>query len=304
MARRDLNELDLAALYTCLSEGGLVDRLLLLAREEDLGRPAMDLTTGALGLKGEATGRFVAREAMVVSGLACMPALLEVFAPACAWSPAASDGQRVESGQPLGEVAGPAPELLALERTALNLLSRLSGVATNTARYVEAVEGTGAAVLDTRKTTPGLRALEKYAVRCGGGLCHRVGLHDAVLIKDNHLAGMSPEVIRRRIAAAAAKARSAADPRFVEVEVDSLEQLESVLGAEGVDIVLLDNMAPEALRRAVALRDDRSPGTLLEASGGVRLETIRAIAETGVERISCGALTHQARGVDIGLDFA
>jgi len=304
MARRDLNELDLATLYARLSEGGLVDRLLLLAREEDLGRPACDLTTSALGLGGEATGRFVAREAMVVSGLACMPALLGVFAPGCAWSPAGADGQRVGSGQTLGEVAGPAPELLALERTALNLLSRLSGVATNTARHVEAVEGTGAAVLDTRKTTPGLRALEKYAVRCGGGLCHRLGLHDAALIKDNHLAGLAPEAMRERVASAAARARSAAAPLFVEVEVDSLEQLEAVLGAEGVDIVLLDNMAPETLRRAVAMRDERSPGTLLEASGGVRLETIRRIAETGVERISCGALTHQAQGVDIALDFA
>jgi nicotinate-nucleotide pyrophosphorylase (carboxylating) len=302
--RDDWNDLPLPALYARLASGGLVDRLLRLAREEDLGARPLDLTTAAMDLTGDATARLVAREGMIVAGLACMPELLAVFAPGSSWSPACADGERASAGVTLGELTGPARELLALERTTLNLVGRLSGVATGTARYVEAVAGTKARVLDTRKTTPGLRVLEKYAVRCGGGHCHRMGLHDAVLIKDNHLAGLTPEMIAERVTEAAARARRVADPLFVEVEVDTVEQLEGALRASGVDIVLLDNMDGATMRRAVAMRDERAPGVLLEASGGVRLETIRAIAETGVDRISCGALTHQATSVDVALDFA
>ena len=302
--RDDWNDLPLPALYARLASGGLVDRLLRLAREEDLGARPLDLTTAAMDLRGDATARIVAREGMTVAGLACMPELLAVFAPGSSWSPASADGERVSAGATLGELAGPARELLALERTTLNLIGRLSGVATGTARHVEAVAGTRTQVLDTRKTTPGLRVLEKYAVRCGGGRCHRMGLHDAVLIKDNHLAGLTPEVIAERVTDAAARARRVADPLFVEVEVDTIEQLEGALGAAGVDIVLLDNMDGATMRRAVAMRDERAPGVLLEASGGVRLETIRAIAETGVDRISCGALTHRATSADVALDFA
>lgn len=303
MTRHDWNDLPLPSLYARLASGGLVDRLLRLAREEDLGVPARDLTTVSMGLAGRASARVVARETMIVAGLACVPELLAVFAPGTAWSPACADGERREAGAPLGDFAGPAAELLAIERTMLNLVGRLSGVATLTARFVEAVEGTGARVLDTRKTTPGLRVLEKYAVRCGGGHCHRMGLHDAVLIKDNHLAGLTPDAIAERVSEAAARARAVADPLFVEVEVDTLEQLDGALRAAGLDIVLLDNMDGDTMRRAVAMRDQRARGVLLEASGGVRLDTIRAIAETGVDRISCGAMTHQATSVDVALDF-
>jgi len=298
------NDLDPPSLYARLNETGLVERLLRLAREEDMGRPPIDLTTGAMEIRGDARARLVARETMTVAGLACMPDLLAVFAPRCAWSPACADGSTVDAGTCLGELVGPAPELLALERTMLNLVGRLSGVATHAARFVAAAGDARARVLDTRKTTPGLRVLEKYAVRCGGAFCHRMGLHDAVLIKDNHLAGLSPEQIAERVSAAAARARGAGDPLFVEVEVDSLDQLAGALAAEGVDIVLLDNMAPDTLREAVAMRDERAPGVLLEASGGVRLDTIGAIAATGVDRISCGAMTHQATSVDVALDFA
>ncbi|MFG0276268.1 MAG: carboxylating nicotinate-nucleotide diphosphorylase [Phycisphaerales bacterium] len=297
------NDLPLPALYARLASSGLVDRLLRIARDEDLGARPVDLTTAAMGIEGDATARLAAREPMAVAGLACMPELLAVFAPNAAWSPACADGERVQADTSLGELAGPAPELLALERTMLNLVGRLAGIATNTARYVEAVAGAKSRVLDTRKTTPGLRLLEKYAVRCGGGFCHRMGLHDAVLIKDNHLAGLTPEQIAERVGAAAARARASADPMFVEVEVDSLEQLEGALRASGVNIVLLDNMDADTMRRAVAMRDGLAPSVLLEASGGVRLETIRAIAEAGVDRISAGALTHQATSVDVGLDF-
>jgi nicotinate-nucleotide pyrophosphorylase (carboxylating) len=298
------NDLDLPALYARLNERALVERVLRLARDEDLGRPPIDLTTGAMQIEGDAPARLVAREAMTVAGLACMPDLLSVFAPGAAWSPACADGPAVDAGACLGELAGPASELLALERTMLNLVSRLSGVATHAARFVAAVGDAKARVLDTRKTTPGLRVLEKYAVRCGGAFCHRMGLHDAVLIKDNHLAGLSPEQIAECVGAAAARAKGASDPLFIEVEVDSLEQLAGALAAEGVDIVLLDNMDPPTMRKAVAMRDERAPGVLLEASGGVRLETIDDIAATGVDRISCGAMTHQATSMDVALDFA
>ena len=208
------------------------------------------------------------------------------------------DGQPAKAGQTLLEIAGPARALLGAERVALNFIQRLSGVATLTARFVQAVHGTGAEILDTRKTTPGWRRLEKYAVTCGGGRNHRLGLHDMVLIKDNHLAALRHEK-PNAIAAAVLRARAAYPRLKIEVEADTLEQVGQALAA-GADMILLDNMDPAQLREAVRQCAGRVP---TEASGGVNLDTVGDVARTGVNFISVGALTHSARAVDIGLDF-
>jgi nicotinate-nucleotide pyrophosphorylase (carboxylating) len=218
------------------------------------------------------------------------------------------DGQSFAAKTKLATLAGSVRDLLTVERTLLNLLGRLMGIATLTGQYAREVAGTKARVYDTRKTTPGWRRLEKYAVHCGGGRNHRSGLFDAVLIKDNHLAQRAGSTIGSPADAAAAvvearqflRSQKLAMP--IEVEVDSLQQLAAVLPTKP-EIVLLDNMPPTALREAVAMRDKISPQVELEASGGVRLDTIREIASTGVERISVGALTHSARVLDIGLDW-
>jgi len=212
--------------------------------------------------------------------------------------PGVTDGARVPAGTVLCEVTGPARTLLTAERVALNFMQRLSGVATKTAGFVQAVAGTGAEILDTRKTTPGWRELEKYAVRCGGGRNHRIGLWDMVLIKDNHLAALREEK-PNAIAAAVQRARRIYPALKVEVEADTLQQVAQACEA-GADIILLDNMTLEQLREAVAVVGGRAR---TEASGGVSLATVRSIAETGVNFISVGGITHSARAVDIGLDF-
>jgi nicotinate-nucleotide pyrophosphorylase (carboxylating) len=293
------------------------DRLLDLAIREDLGGIG-DLTTMAL-VPEDAHGRaaVVPRRPGVVAGLAAVEATLHRFDSRLQWSAEATDGQTVAKGQPLGRIEGPARALLTAERPLLNLLGRLSGIATLTRKYVEAVAGTRARIYDTRKTTPGWRRLEKYAVRCGGGRNHRSGLFEAVLIKDNHLAfgaggkgGEKSCVPFFSPAEAVTRAREFLEREFgptgreviVEVEVDTLEQLDEVLTVRP-DLVLLDNMGPEVLRQAVARRDARRPETELEASGGIDLDTIRRVAESGVNRISVGALTHSAVWLDIGLDW-
>jgi nicotinate-nucleotide pyrophosphorylase (carboxylating) len=213
------------------------------------------------------------------------------------------DGSRMEKGTKLATVRGKMRSILTAERTALNFLQRLSGVATQTAKYVEQVAGLPCKLLDTRKTTPGWRLLEKYAVRMGGGTNHRMGLHDGVLIKDNHLAGLQIADGRLQIETAVRRARERYGKSVpIEVEVDTLEQLDAALAA-GPDIVLLDNMGPDVLREAVKRRDRAAKGVLLEASGGVTLATLREIASTGVDRVSVGALTHSAVAMDIGLDY-
>ncbi len=281
------------------------EAILQLAVAEDLGT-AGDWTSNALTPE-DAVGRanVVARQPGVVAGLPAAEQTLAAFDPRLKWTPQTEDGSPVSSGQCVGAIAGPVRGMLAAERVLLNLLGRLSGIATLTRRYVETVAGTKARVYDTRKTTPGWRRLEKYAVRCGGGWNHRGGLDEAVLIKDNHLA-----LVERRFTPAEAVERTrqfvqenAADTAMpIEIEVDSLEQLDAVLTARP-DIVLLDNMTPSQLRVAVARRDAVNPAVELEASGGVNLDTIRAIAENGVERISVGALTHSAVALDFGLDW-
>jgi nicotinate-nucleotide pyrophosphorylase (carboxylating) len=215
-------------------------------------------------------------------------------------SPGPHEGSRLECHDPIGYVRGTVRAILAFERTALNFLQRLSGVATLTHRFVDAVRGTSAVILDTRKTTPGWRILEKYAVRCGGGQNHRIGLYEGVLIKDNHLAWLA--ATGDPIGAAVAAARQGAPPgTVVEIEVDELDQLDRALECRP-DIILLDNFARGDLAEAVRRRDKCDAGILLEASGGVSLATVRGIAETGVDRISVGSLTHSAPALDIALD--
>lgn len=291
-----------------LRNTGFVRRLIELARDEDLGSPAHDWT-GELMFEPDATRSVVlrSRQRGIVAGLAFLPDLIEVFADAgeieceCRMS----DGDAIEAGSVIATLRGNARAIVRLERTMLNLISRMSGIATLTRQYVDLIEGTNASICDTRKTTPGLRVFEKYAVRCGGGVTHRMGLHDAVLIKDNHIAGMNPSMIATELAQLAYKLDSQGVRLwFVQIEVDSITQLEGVLQADhdALGLVLLDNMTPAQLRQAVEMRNRCGSSLLLEASGGVNERTVRAIADSGVERISIGALTHQAQSIDLGLD--
>ena len=274
-----------------------IRRAVALALAEDIGTG--DATTlAAVPETTQARGVVRAREALVVAGLALADVAFRALDPSVQVTHATEDGQRVTAGKPLLEVAGPARALLSAERVALNFLQRLCGIATLTAHFVDAIKGTPAQILDTRKTTPGWRRLEKYAVRCGGGHNHRFGLFDMVLIKDNHLAALRDEP-PNAIAAAVQRARAQYPGLKVEVEADTLEQVEQAVEA-GADIVLLDNMNIVQLRLAVQKTRGRA---LAEASGGVNLAEVRAIADTGVDFISVGALTHSARAVDIGLDF-
>ncbi|MFN0051168.1 MAG: carboxylating nicotinate-nucleotide diphosphorylase [Planctomycetales bacterium] len=278
--------------------------LIELALREDLG-DAGDLTTQALIGESE-TGRvsIVARETGVLAGLPIAKQVLTAFDPQLTLTIFQSDGAHLERGLVVAQVAGNLRSLLAAERTALNFLTHLSGIASLTRKYVEAVAGTRAGIYDTRKTHPGWRVLEKYAVRVGGGRNHRIGLYDMVLIKDNHLAGWKLSSTGHTIAAAVQKARQSAPPGTpVEVEIDTLDQLPDALAGEP-DIVLLDNMTCAELRQAVAFRQRLAPTVELEASGGVSLETVQAIAQTGVDRISAGALTHSAIALDLAFDWA
>ncbi|MDR2170353.1 MAG: carboxylating nicotinate-nucleotide diphosphorylase [Planctomycetaceae bacterium] len=288
------------------------DRILLLAYEEELFGIG-DLTTFALIPNGGFGGAFLAvREDAVVSGMCAIPVILNIFSDDVNLEicDGISDGKFVCGGTRLVCLTGSVRGILMAERILLNCVSRMMGVATLTRSYVEAISGTGAKIYDTRKTTLGLRRLEKYAVKCGGGQNHRMGLFDAVLIKDNHLAfgkeqklyNPASAVIKSREYLLKKYGQEKADSIIVEVEVDNLEQLAQVLVVKP-DIVLLDNMSPEVLREAVVMRNNVAEGVELEASGGVKLSTVRSIAETGVERISVGALTHSATSIDVGLDW-
>jgi nicotinate-nucleotide pyrophosphorylase (carboxylating) len=271
-------------------------RLLALALAEDIG--GGDITSSLTVPAGrQARGRLLAKSAGVISGLDVAGEVFRRVDPAITFTPLIGDGDAVVPMTPIATVAGPARSLLTGERVALNYLQRLSGVATVTAHYVAAVGNTKVRIVDTRKTTPGLRALEKAAVRHGGGHNHRFGLTDGVLIKDNHLAAVGgPD----RVARAVALSRQGAPHTLrIEIEVTTLAELSQALEA-GADIVLLDNMEIAALREAVSMTRGRA---LLEASGGVTLESVAEIAATGVDLISVGALTHSAPALDISLDF-
>ncbi len=267
--------------------------LVARALAEDLGRGPDWTTDCILPADQAARAQLIAREEGRIAGVEVASEAFRQLDPACVVRVGVEDGCDAPAGAVVLEVEGQARALLTAERTALNFLGRLSGVATATRAMVRAVEGTRARIVDTRKTTPGLRVLEKYAVRCGGGFNHRFGLDDAVLIKDNHRAlagGVRPAVERVR-------ARVGHTIK-VEVEVDTLEELAVALDL-GVDAVLLDNMPPAVLRQAIAMVNGRA---VTEASGGIRLETVRAVAECGVDLISAGALTHSARCLDVSLD--
>ncbi|MEO5375724.1 MAG: carboxylating nicotinate-nucleotide diphosphorylase [Alphaproteobacteria bacterium] len=268
-----------------------VRRVIDDALAEDIGQG--DITSAAVippDLRFR--GVMAARDPVVVAGLPIAALVFATVVPDADWRPKVADGDRVAPGAIIAEVLGPAAGLLTAERTALNLLQHLSGIATLTRAYVDRIAGTGAVLLDTRKTIPGLRLLAKYATRVGGARNHRLGLYDGVLIKDNHIA------VCGGVAAAVGRARARHLPN-IEVECDTVEQVAEAVAA-GADIVLLDNMPPEVLRRAVAVVNGRAR---TEASGGVTLDTIRAIAETGVDYISVGRITQSAPAVDIGLDW-
>ncbi|MFM7249918.1 MAG: carboxylating nicotinate-nucleotide diphosphorylase [Planctomycetaceae bacterium] len=277
--------------------------------EEDLGHEC-DWTSVAL-VPADATAELdvVARRAGVVAGMPVAGIVVAAVDPALEWTALVADGTAVAAGTPIGRIAGPTREILTAERTVLNCLGRMSGVATATRRLVDAVAGTPCRVYDTRKTVPGWRILDKLAARWGGGWTHRLGLHDAILVKDNHLAavraagGDAAEAVRRARAFVQRTFPPArAGEMVVEIEIEAVDDLAAVLAA-GPDIVLLDNMPPERLAAAVAIRDRERPGTILEASGGVSPETAGAMAAAGVDRLSSGWPTHGAPWLDVALDW-
>jgi nicotinate-nucleotide pyrophosphorylase (carboxylating) len=288
-------------------------QLVRLAVREDLDRQN-DWTTVALvdpNRRGRAA--VVAREPGTIAGLRALPIVIDEMQAAIQCHLLANDGDEVAANTVVAELAGTARDILTCERLLLNLLGRLSGVATLARKFAHRVEGTAARIYDTRKTIPGWRRLEKYAVRCGGGHNHRTGLFDSILIKDNHLAlaaeqGLTPAKAVERARDFVRQMTPASFPNvdvaniLIEVEVDRLTQLAGALAARP-DIVLLDNMSPKDLKAAVICRQSIAPEVELEASGGVSLETVREIAETGVERISAGSLTHSARSLDVALDW-
>ena len=295
---------DFPRLHQPCSEDNALDwrkvrQIVRTALEEDVGTG--DVTSEwTVGAEVVAVGGMIAKENGVICGLdvACM--VFQEVDREIGFVPRVRDGDRVEAGDDVAEIEGPARGILTGERVALNFLQRMSGIATMTARYVEAVRGTGARILDTRKTTPGLRTLEKYAVRCGGGENHRLGLYDMVLIKDNHIAaaGGIGDAVRN----AKCKMQNVKCKMAIEVEVKELSQLMEALEV-GVDRIMLDNMGVEEMRRAVEKIRKVSEAVEIEASGGVTLERIREIAETGVDLISVGALTHSAHALDVSLMF-
>lgn len=284
--------------------------LVRLAIAEDLS-DAVDWTSVCL-IDDERRGgcAIVPRQAGVCAGLATLPWIVDEFEADLDLELLSRDSAELVAGQPIAKLRGNARDLLTSERVILNVLGRLCGIATQVARYVQAIDGFGASVYDTRKTTPGWRLLEKYAVACGGGKNHRRGLYDGFLIKDNHLQLGGRDGIPMATGDAASKAlqwrggqvQRMTAPEMVEIEVDSLDQLRDVLPV-GPDIVLIDNFEIESIRQAVTLRDELNPAVELEVSGNVTIDTIAEIASTGVERISSGALTHQATWLDVGLDW-
>ena len=284
-------------------DSGAAARLIDLALQEDLAGVGDVTCNSLIGESDRAEVLVVAREAGIIAGLTIGELIFAKIDPLVGWVPEIPDGTLVEPGQIVARAAGPLAGILIGERTTLNFVGHLSGVASLTQEFVKATSGTAATILDTRKTLPGWRSLAKYAVRAGGGTNHRMGLFDGVLVKDNHIASWSRQVGNSRLAAAVRQVRSESPPGVsVEFEVDTLEQFRDVLEGRP-DIILLDNMTTDQLREAVKSRNETAPHVLLEASGGITLQTVRAIAETGVERISIGALTHSARCFDLGFDF-
>ncbi len=273
----------------------VLEALIRAALAEDLGTPPCDVTSEAIVSPDlHTTAVMRARKPGVIAGLDVAEAVFRTVDPSLKITSIVNNRDKVANNTDLLKIKGSALSILKAERVALNFICHLSGIATLTNRYIVAISGTKAEILDTRKTTPGVRMLQKQAVLAGGGKNHRLGLHDAILIKDNHIS------VAKSVKVALDKAKATLPGMRIEIEVDRLEQLQEVLEHGGADVVLLDNMDVETLKKAVALAKGR---VLLEASGGVTLETVRAIAETGVDRISIGALTHSAPALDIGLDI-
>ncbi|MBE3123629.1 MAG: carboxylating nicotinate-nucleotide diphosphorylase [Planctomycetes bacterium] len=301
-ARRPVSTIPLERLKVRALES--LQPLLTLALDEDIG-PG-DLTSNVLiDTEAVAHAELLAKADGVVAGLFCIQPMFNRVDGRLQFGARADDGTRVKAGDVLGVIDGPVRPLLTVERTLLNFVQALSGVATYTARFVQAVEGTGAIILDTRKTTPGWRFLEKYAVRMGGGVNHRTGLHDGVIIKDNHLAIRAADHVGETIAQLVREARQRISAEIpIHVEIERITYLEEVLASEP-DVVLLDNMKVPMLREAARRRNrmfaDKGPA--LEASGGVTLRNVRKVSETGVDRISVGALTHSAPNLDISLEI-
>jgi nicotinate-nucleotide pyrophosphorylase (carboxylating) len=276
---------------------------------EDLGHECDWTSVGLVAADATSSLAVVTRRPGVIAGLAAAAVVAGVADPALVFTPLVADGTAVAAGQTVATLSGSTRSVLAAERVVLNLLGRLSGIATATRQLVDAVAGTRCRVYDTRKTVPGWRLLDKYATRCGGGWNHRLGLFDAVLIKDNHLAALAAAGVDP--AAAVRRAREFLRQTFpaeraaamvVEIELDAIADLEPVLAA-GPDIVLLDNMQPDELAGCVALRDRLAPAVVLEASGGIRPETVAAVARAGVDRVSTGWPTHGAAWLDVALDW-
>lgn len=275
--------------------------LISLALEEDLGGIG-DLTSlNFVDETHRSLGRIVSRESAIVSGTEVARQVCAAVSPELHFSSVIADGEEAEKGQVVAILRGPTRLVLTAERTVLNFMQRLSGIATVTRTYRKEISHTGAKLLDTRKTTPGWRELEKAAVVHGGGTNHRMGLYDAIMVKDNHLvANPSPIDLKAKV-----EELKSANPNLkIEVEADRIDQVAQFLSIDGIDVILLDNMSTMELARAVSLRNEVNPKILLEASGGVNLTTIRGIAETGVDYISVGALTHSVRSIDLGLDLS
>jgi nicotinate-nucleotide pyrophosphorylase (carboxylating) len=283
-----------------------------LARREDLGPAGADVTSQLLiDEQSIGVGTLLQKDVGIVCGLPIVEMICRVYDERLRVEQIPGFHLEIIEGRfsdarttPLLRIRGPLRSLLAAERVILNFLQRLSGIATQTQRFVRRVEGTAAKIYDTRKTTPGLRLLEKYAVRCGGGENHRMGLFDGLLVKDNHLAAVPLKQLAPFLQSTIERSRAQDPARFIEVEVDTLDQLREVLKVDNIHVILLDNMDCPGMASAVEMRDraNRRGRTALEASGGVTLETVRAIALTGVDRIAVGALTHSASALDIGLD--
>ncbi|MDM8007851.1 MAG: carboxylating nicotinate-nucleotide diphosphorylase [Phycisphaerae bacterium] len=272
--------------------------------EDGVDRDITSLTTVDDAARG--TARLVARQGGVFAGAVIFDLLREAYSHKLTVTVNVQDGADMRMGDEIAVLAGPMQLLLGIERTLLNFLQRLCGVATLTRKYVDAVEGTQARIYDTRKTIPGWRQLDKYAVRCGGGRNHRMGLHDAILVKDNHLAGVSMDSLAVALFDMVREAAALTPPpAFIEVEVDTIEQLEEVFKVSGVDVILLDNFTLDQMRQAVKRRDELGLAgrVQFEASGGVDLSSVRGIAETGVERIAIGAVTHSAVALDVAMDL-
>lgn len=285
--------------------------LIELAKREDLGGD--DVTSRLLASEEtSAVGTLMQKEVGIACGLPIVEMICRAYDERLRVEPIPGFHLEIIEGRysearstPLLRVRGPLRSLLSAERVILNFLQHLSGVATHTQRFVRRVQGTGARIYDTRKTIPGFRLLDKYAVRCGGGFNHRMGLYDGLLVKDNHLAPLPIRELGRYVADAVARSRAESPDRFIEVEVDTTDQLQEVLKLDGIHVILLDNMDCPNMAQAVRMRDEagKKGKVQLEASGGVTLETVRPVAQTGVDRIAVGAITHSAPALDIGLDI-